>query len=180
VESDDKGIIIPGFSGAGKTTSCIALIRGGFGFLGDDRPILRYSRNRDLELLSFPERVNVTNKTINFFPELTISKRIEHNSSLVKKSFFVEDIYPGSTRDLCIPKAILYPEISTARSSCLENLSKSDALSLFLPHSMLVYDKVTAKKHFDIISDLIESVHTYKLRLGPDIHNLPKLVGSIL
>jgi hypothetical protein len=180
VEKDDKGIMIPGFSGAGKTTSCIALIRGGFGFLGDDRPILRYGRNRDLELLSFPEHVNVTNKTINLFSELTISKRIKHNASLVKKSFFVEDIYPGSTKDLCIPRVILYPEISTVRSSYLENLSKSNALSLFLPHSMLVFDKATAKKHFDTIFDLIKSVDTYKLKLGHDIRNLPELVGSIL
>lgn len=178
LEKNDKGIILPGFSGAGKTTSCIALIRRGYGFLGDDRPIMRYGGNKNVEILSFPENINVTNKTINLFPELVENKLLR--KGLIKKNFNVEDIYPGSIKELCIPKVLLYPEISAVRNSYLEKLSKGEALSLFLPHSMLVFDKETAKSHFDIISDLIKSVDTYKFKLGHDIHDLPELVGSIL
>jgi len=180
VERNGKGILLPGFSGAGKTTSCIALIRKGFGFLSDDRPILRLDKNGLLEILSFPEDINVTKKTVNSFPELSNSKFIMNNRGVLKKSFNVENIYPGSQKERCCPKVILYPEISTVKKSFLEELSKSDALSIFLPHSMLVFDKETSKRHFDILFDLIMYTDTYRLKLGTDILDLPDLVESIL
>ena len=180
VEKDGKGILIPGFSGTGKTTSCISLIRNGYGFLADDRPILHYRMDGKLELLSFPEDINVTEKTLGFFPELAASKFIKDNQGLSKKSFSAKDIYPGTITERCCPSAILYPERHPGRNSSLETLPKSDALSQFLPHSMLVFDKETSKKHFDILVDLITSVDTYRLKLGTDIHAMPDLVKSIL
>jgi len=179
VAKDGKGILMPGFSGAGKTTSCISLIRSGYGFLGDDRPILHY-KDQTLELLSFPEDINVTEKTLGFFPELVASEFIKNNKGLSKKSFFAEDVYPGSVTKRCRPRAILYPEKYPGSKSFLEELPKSEALSSFLPHSMLVLDKETSKKHFDILFDLITSVDTYRLKLGSDIHALPELIESVL
>lgn len=179
VAKDGKGVLLPGFSGAGKTTTCISLIRSGFGFLGDDRPILHYN-DQELELLSFPEDINVTEKTLKFFPELAASELIKINKGLLKKSFCAEDIYPGSVIQRCRPRAVLYPERYQGSKSFVEELSKSEALSSFLPHSMLVFDKDTSKKHFDILFDLINSVDTYRLKLGTNIHELSELVASIL
>jgi len=79
-----------------------------------------------------------------------------------------------------VPKAILYIEISGAQQSRLEKFSKSDALKSFLPHSLLVLDKEIARRHFDILSDLVVSCNCYRLKLGSDIHDLPALIGSIL
>ncbi|MBW1848814.1 MAG: hypothetical protein JRJ27_17105 [Deltaproteobacteria bacterium] len=180
VEKNGKGVLLPGFSGSGKTTSCIALIRKGFGFLSDDRPILRRNKKGILEVLSFPEDINVTQKTVNFFPELAGSKFINNNWGAFKNKINAEKNYPGSQKDRCYPKVILYPEISNEKKCFLEELSKSDALSLLLPHSMLVFDKETSKRHFDILFDLIISADTYRLKLGTDILDLPDLVESIL
>lgn len=180
IERHGKGILLPGFSGSGKTTSCIALIRNGFGFLSDDRPILWRNKKGLLEILSFPEDINITQKTANLFPELSDSKFIKSNQGTLKKSFNAENIYPDSQKDRCYPNVILYPEISYRKKCFLEKISKSDALSLFLPHSMLVFDKETSKKHFDILFDLIMSSDTYRLKLGTDILDLPDLVESIL
>ena len=180
VEKNGKGVIMPGFSGAGKTTACIALIRRGFGFLGDDRPFLRYGKNGGLELLSFPEYIDVTDETIRLFPELKENDLLVENRHLRKKSFNAEDCYPGSTQTSCTPKVVLYPEISKGKESYLEKLSKSDALKSLMPHSLLVFDKDVAKRHFDILFDLVKSIDCYKLKFGADIHKLPALVESIL
>ena len=180
VEKEGKGILLPGFSGSGKTTSCIAFIRRGYGFLGDDRQILCYRKNGGVKLLSFPEPINVTNKTINFFSELVENKLLHYNNDSGKQRFPVEELYPGSVRDVCIPQLILYPEISADAKSSLYKLPKSEALSLFLPHSLLVLDKKVAGRHFNIIGDLIHSTDCYHLKLGSNIHDLPELVESIL
>ena len=180
VEKEGKGILLPGFSGSGKTTSCIAFIRRGYGFLGDDRQILCYRKNGGVKLLSFPEPINVTNKTINFFSELVENKLLHYNNDSGKQRFPVEELYPGSVRDVCIPQLILYPEISADAKSSLYKLPKSEALSLFLPHSLLVLDKKVAGRHFNIIGDLIHSTDCYHLKLGSNIHDLPELVESSL
>jgi hypothetical protein len=180
VEKNGKGIIFPGFSGAGKTTSCIAFIRHGFGFLGDDRPMLRYNKSGRLDLLCFPEPIDVTDYTIQLFPELKNYRLFLDNRNLRKQSFNAEELYPGSTRNSCIPRLILFPEISPIKKSFLEVFPKSEALKTFLPHSLLAFDKEIAKKHFDIIFDLIQSTDCYKLKLGTDLENLPDLVESIL
>ena len=180
VEKKGQGIIFPGFSGAGKTTSCVALIRQGYGFLGDDRPILRYNKSGGLELLSFPEPIDVTDYTIQVFPELRNYRLFLDNRNLRKQSFTAEELYPGSTRDSCVPRIILFPEISAVKKSSLEVFPKSEALKTFLPHSLLAFDKEIARKHFDIIFDLIQTTDCYKLKLGTDLENLPDLVESIL
>jgi hypothetical protein len=180
VEKRGQGIIFPGFSGAGKTTSCVALIRQGYGFLGDDRPILRYNKSGGLELLSFPEPIDVTDYTIQLFPELKNYRLFLDNRNLRKQSFNAEELYPGSTRASCVPKLILFPEISAIKKSFLEVFPKSEALKTFLPHSLLAFDKEIARKHFDIIFDLIQSTDCYKVKLGADIQNLPGLVESVL
>lgn len=180
VEKEGKGILMPGFSGAGKTTTSISLIRSGYGFLGDDRPILHYDKDNNLEMLSFPEEINVTEKTIGFFPELADGEFIKTHKGMLKKSFNAEDIYPGSLTERCRPKAVLFPEITPVSKSYVEEMSKSDALSLFLPHTMLVFDKETSNRHFNILFDLISSVDTYRLKLGSDILALPELVEAIL
>lgn len=180
VEKDGAGIIFPGFSGAGKTTSCIALIRAGYGFLGDDRPILHYSSVGNLEFLCFPEPIDVTDYTISLFPELKNYHRFLNNRNLRKRSFVVQELYPSIIKDFCIPRIILFPEISSTAESYLEPFSKFEAFKTFLPHSLLAFDKEITQKHFDIIFDLIQTTDCYKLKLGKDIENLPQLVSSIL
>lgn len=70
VDRDGKGIMIPGFSGAGKTTTGVALVRKGFRLLGDDGNFLTYRAPGQVEILSFPERINVTAQTLEFFRKL--------------------------------------------------------------------------------------------------------------
>jgi hypothetical protein len=180
VEKGGAGIIFPGYSGAGKTTTCIALIRNGFGLLGDDRPILRRGAGGGLEFLAFPEMIDVTEETIGFFPELQEQLVLREGLNLTKKSFFAEDIYPGSIRDSCVPGVILYPEISGSKKSRLESLPKIEALKSFLPHSLLVLDRDISRKHFEILSDLVESADCYRLELGTDLEDLPALVETVL
>jgi hypothetical protein len=180
LEKDGKGVLLPGFSGAGKTTTCIALARQGFGVLGDDRAILTRNANRKLELLGFPEYVNVTEQTANLFPELKTFLYFNRREKAMKKSFRLYDVYPGVFRERCVPKVILFPRVHGTSKSSLEAMPKSHALRLFLPHSMLVFNQASAKKHFDILYDLINATDCYAFQLGSDLENIAEVAASVL
>ena len=180
VEKGGRGILLPGFSGSGKTTACIALIRRGFGFLGDDRPLVSSTHSGGLRVLAFPEEIDVTDNSIDLFPELKRSGSLEDRGPGRKKSFAAERVYPGVTAESCVPEFILYPEIIPGAGSRLEEMPKNEAMSAFLPHSLFVMDRKTTERHFDLIYDLIQSTACYRLKFGSDVRALPDLVETLL
>jgi hypothetical protein len=80
-----KAILIPGTSGAGKSTLAITLLRGGFGYLSDDMTFLRRRLDR-LEVLGFPEDVDVSDQTIRFFPELDFLGALSQGRRVAEKA----------------------------------------------------------------------------------------------
>ena len=97
-----------------------------------------------------------------------------------KKSFNPEEVYPGCVRVSTVPKVILYPEISRGGETRVEKISKSEALIRFMPHSMVLTNKETASRHFDIITDLIHTSECYILKFGSDMDVLKSVVESLL
>jgi hypothetical protein len=178
LEKHGRGIIIPGASGRGKTTSCIALLRAGYRCLSDDHPLLRV-RATGLELLSFPVKIDVTAKTVTFFPELQGAQAPLHQG-LFKQYFYAETLYPGCQTDVCDPVLIIFPQIVKAPRSALEPLPKSRAFEEFLPQGLLVLDKEVAKQQFQALSHLIHKATCYRLYFGEDVLELPQLVDPLL
>lgn len=178
LERNGRGVLIPGLSGSGKSTSCVALIRAGYRCLSDDKPFLRDTEN-GLELLAFPEMIDVTDQTITFFPELrerTTAIEVGHR----KKRFCAETLYPGSTADAVKPSVILFPQISEESTSRIEPLSKALALQALLPHSLLCFDREVSVRHFELLARLVETTTCYRLHFGRDILDLPHLVDTLL
>jgi hypothetical protein len=67
LEYQGRGVLIPGYSGQGKTTTFLSLLRSGFRYLSDDYPLLR-DRGTNMELLAFPMKIDVTDRSVEFFP----------------------------------------------------------------------------------------------------------------
>lgn len=178
LERNGCGILIPGLSGSGKSTCCVSLMRGGYRCLSDDKPFLRETEN-GLELLAFPEMIDVTDQTITFFPELRESTAgIE--AGYRKKRFCAEIFYPGSTVDAVKPSVILFPQISEESTSRIEPLSKAQALQTLLPHSLLCFDRTISVRHFELLARLVETTTCYRLHFGRDVLDLPRLVDRLL
>jgi len=176
---EGKGVLIPGFTGNGKTTLSIALLSGGFKFLSDDRPFLK--RNKDgFQLLAFPEGLDVTGQTISFFPELTHSPNDVLDVGLRKKMFRVEKIYPDSIVNSCRPKVLLFPNIVKKKRSRLKPISKIEAVAKLLPYSLLVFDQEVSEKHFHLLCQLVEEIDCYRLDFGMDFLEVHRLIEEIL
>lgn len=179
LEKHNRGILIPGSSGRGKTTSFIALLRSGYRYLSDDHPLFR-DVGTHVEVLPFPTKVNVTEATMAFFPELLSAPGHIFHSGSAKRSFHAEDLYPASIGGSCRPAVMLFPHVVDARHSHLEPLPKSRALEVLLPQALLVYDPEVARREFQVLAKLVQQVDCYRLHFGRDILDLPKLITPLL
>lgn len=176
---DGKGVLIPGFTGSGKTTLSIALLREGFRFLGDDRTFIK-KEGKGMKLLAFPDELDVTEETILLFPEMKALPEDAFKKGLRKRKFWVERVYPDSIVDTAVPKILLFPNIVQEEESHLRPLSKAEAVGRFLPHSLLVFDGEIAEKHFHLLCHIVEKVDCYQLDFGKDILHVHKLIEEIL
>lgn len=179
LEYHGQGVLIPGYSGQGKTTSFLSLLRSGFRYLSDDYPLLR-DRGTHVELLAFPMKIDVTDRTIEFFPELRHAASGILQQGVWKKAFQPEDVYPGSIGTSCRPAMILFPHVVDMPHSCLEPLPKSRALEAVMPQALRVYDPEVARREFQALSKLVQQVDCYRLHFGRDILDLPKLIAPLL
>ena len=179
LEYQGRGVLIPGYSGQGKTTSFLSLLRSGFRYLSDDFPLLR-DRGSHMELLAFPMKIDVTDRTIEFFPELRNAAAGTLQQGICKKFFQAEDLYADSIGNSCTPAIIIFPHVVDMPHSCLELLPKSRALEAIMPQGLLVYDQEVARREFQVLSRLVQQVDCYRLHFGRNILDLPKLITPLL
>lgn len=179
LEQHGRGVLIPGFSGRGKTTSFLSLLRSGYRYLSDDHPFFRLNGSR-VEILPYPLKINVTDHTVSFFPELRDAPPSILRTGGPKRYFHAEELYPAPLGKPCEAAVILFPQVVDAPHSCLESLSKKQALAMILPHSLLVYDAEVARREFQALVRLVEQADCYRLYFGRDVLDLPRLVGPLL
>jgi hypothetical protein len=179
LEKNGRGILIPGNSGRGKTTSFISLLRSGYRYLSDDHPLFCDAGDH-VELLPFPIKINVTEDTIAFFPELRDAPAHLLHARFPKRAFYAEELYATSIGARCRPALVLFPQVVDAPRSHLERLPKSRALELVLPQALLVYDQEVARREFQVLAKLVQQVDCYRLHFGRDFLDLPKLITPLL
>lgn len=178
LERGGRGIMLVGVSGAGKTTSCLSLMRAGFGCLSDDHPLLK-ADGPAMSLLPFPGRLAVTEKTVGWFPELAAA---QHNfrQDTRKRSFEMAS-FPGyRAGSPCRPELLIFPRIIDWPESSLEELPKTRALEQLLPQTLLVLDQALAARQFGVMAELVKKTRCYRLHFGEDVARLPELIDGLL
>ena len=179
LEKHGRGVLIPGSSGRGKTTSFISLLRSGYRYLSDDHPLIR-DAGTHVDILPFPIKINVTEATIAFFPELQNAPDHVLHPGSPRRAFYAEELYTTSVGKCCQPAIVLFPHVVDASHSHLELLPKSRALEVLLPQALLVYDPEVARREFQVLAKLVRQVDCYRLHFGRDILDLPKLITPLL
>jgi hypothetical protein len=178
LEQRGRAVLIPGSSGRGKTTCCISLLRAGYRCLSDDHPLLR-ENGAGLEILTFPEKIDVTEHSIEFFPELKAAKE-RLPQGVQKRSFVPEEIYPHAMTESGKPALLLFPLVVDAPESRLEPLPKNRALEEIMRQGLLVLDREVAGRQFMTLSRLAEQTPCYRLYFGEDVLDLPRLIDPLL
>jgi hypothetical protein len=173
-----RAILIPGTSGAGKSTLAITLLRGGFGYLSDDMVFLQ-RRSGELQVLGFPEDVDVSDQTINFFSELAFLGHSPKAAGSPKRQVRPDEVYGVELVNHVVPGAIVFPRISPSRKSSLRSIGADEAL-LELVSNVLLTDAPSCQKHLNILTELAKQTACYRLETGRDFDHIPALLSELL
>jgi hypothetical protein len=175
---EGRGILVAGTSGSGKTTLSIALARAGFDFLSDDMLFLA-PKGGGLEVLAFPDEIDVTDCTATFFAELRPLLDQPVRPGWPKRSFRSEAMYGREPVRHCWPAIVVFPRIARVDTSVLEPMTPDEALLEMAPNILLT-EPDACQNHLAALARLATSTPCYRLLTGRDFERLPDLLGALV
>ena len=181
VPQGPSGLIV-GQSGAGKTTTALALVRAGWSYLGDDSLLLRQAPDRRVDLLGLPLDFHLANATAGAFPDLS-----PHLGEFIHENVPKRRLDPraaGSRRldHAQAPAAIVLPTIVRQPRSSLKRLPPAEAMSELLHASALlsIEGMADARAQVALLEALLSRASTWRLELGQDVLAEPALIARLL
>lgn len=170
-------VLLPGTTGAGKSTLSLCLLRGGLDFLGDD---MAFVEQRDgLRVLAFPESIDITDATASFFQELHDLADQPKRLGWPKHEICCSDYFSSRQAWSAQPKAIVFPKIGDLHESKLTPMGSDEAFMELAPNVLLT-ESASAQAQFEVLASLVKSTPLYRLRTGRDFARIPQLLGETL
>jgi hypothetical protein len=173
-----RGLLLPGRSGSGKSTLAVALMREGFGLLGDDMLFLQPDAAGD-RVLGFPDELGLADETVSFFPELHSLLEAEKPPGRPKRAARPEAVFPVELVWESRPVVLVFPRVARRERSVLRPLTP-DAALLELAPNVLLTEARSSQSHLDSLAALAGRCRSYALETGRDFHSLPALFRTLL
>jgi serine kinase of HPr protein (carbohydrate metabolism regulator) len=171
--------LIPGKSGAGKSTTTLACLAAGFDFLSDDYVgVQEISDGSFVGHSLFATSVLEPNHLKRFPVFLPDAERTAHEHEV--KSFLPLARRHGSQLAMDSPiSLILIPHIVDAELTTFRRASKAAALMALAPPSLLSIPRPQVQT-FEMLARLVERTPACWLELGRDIGSIPDVVADAL
>jgi hypothetical protein len=170
LSANGKCLLIPGTSGAGKSTLTVASVRAKFDYMSDDMVFL-VGRTDGLQVLAFPEEVDVSEQTAAFFPELSFLVGAPKRRGWRKKQIHPMQVYGAKVAPEARPAAVVIPRIAKSESSVVTLMDPDEALLEMVPNVLLT-EANSCRAHLDALSELVTSTPCYRLETGRDFDQL--------
>lgn len=174
VHRSGAGVLVVGGSGAGKTTTTLALLEAGYAYLVDDCLFLRrLPASRNVDVLAFPREFHLGPATLAAFPRLAPLAG-PPSARADKRPVDPREAYPGRDRRAWTPARgaalAVFPTITDAAETTMEPISKAEAFGHLLASSAaLVIDGIpNREENLTLLRDLLEVSSCRELRLGRD------------
>ena len=173
-----QGLLLAGRSGAGKSTLALALLRAGFGFLGDDGCFLAPEPG-GVRVLALPDEIDVTDTTVALFPELGFLRGRRPPAGSRKRQLNPEEARGGASLAECTARALVFPRLSGEPRSRLEPMSAAEALLELVPNVLLT-EPARGRAHLAALAELARECTCHRLWTGRDLAAVPSLLGGLL
>jgi hypothetical protein len=181
VASDGKGILFAGKSGSGKSTSSLACISAGLGYLGEDYVGLESRPDGSFVGHSLYNSVFLETVHLNRFSDLrahVIKGRPPHES---KSAIILSQVFPERLKRFVPIRALALLRVADIPKTRFRPASKSEALLALGPSSLLqIPNRKLGVPGFKKLVQLIESVPCYWLEVGEDLRATPQCVRELL
>lgn len=171
-------VLIPGTSGVGKSTLSVALLRAKFDYLTDDMVFLS-RRSDNFVVRGLAEDIDVSEKTIGFFPELDFLLRAPKTEGFTKRQLCIDEVYGTKPAIEARPAVIILPRISGKQESLLTRIESDEAFLEIVPNVLLT-EQTACQTHITVLAELVKRVDCYRLETGQDFDRIPTLVRQAL
>lgn len=175
---EGRTLLLPGTTGAGKSTLALALIRAGWCFMGDDTLFLRRAGG-SVQVLAFPDEIDVTQQTLALFPELASAPSLPRLPGAAKWQLRAERLYRTLIVREAQPTLLLFPRVGRQASSEIVPMPPNEALLELLPNVLLTQPRLS-QAHLDLLGELAQRLPAYRLRTGRDLAALPVRLAALL
>lgn len=168
VERDGGGILMPGRSGAGKTTTALAALAGGYGFLGDDHVLVRTALEPEAAALFATARLTPESERLLAPLGLRAPVAAPATPPSDKSLFYVGDFPGARLARRARLEAIALPRRAPV-DRAPERASPAEALRDLAPSTVLFLPHAGAIGTFERLAGLVRSVPAYRVPLGPEL-----------
>jgi len=175
-ERTGDGVLFCGDRARGKSTSCLAMGRGGWTVRGDDRC---YVRAEPLAVWGPAGDMRLCADAADIWGDLRAS--LDRGTPWggkrrVPLAELVADSAPGFVQ----PKALFFPQVTGQQRHGVTPLAPAEALEELLCATGVASLPAHTATHFAAVADLVEAAPSYRLRLGPDMSALPALIEETI
>lgn len=168
------GVLVVGGSGAGKTTTTLALLEAGYSYLVDDCLFLRrLPAAGNIEVLAFPREFHLGPATLAAFPRLAALAG-PPSARADKRPVDPREAYPDRSQRAWTPARgaalAVFPTITGDAATTLAPISKAEAFGHLLASSaaLVIAGVPSREENLALLRDLLEVSSCRELWLGQD------------
>ncbi len=177
VGNADSAVLITGKSGSGKTTSTLACLEAGMGYLNDDYILLQTAPEPFVE--SLYNTAKIENDNLHRFPGLQplISNPDRRGSE--KAVIHVNEHRPQQMLTRCPLQAVIVPRVTGEKDSSLTPARTVDAYQALAPTTICQlpgFGAAAAAK----LDRLVRTLPVYWLNAGTELEQIPPQIKEVL
>ncbi len=174
-----RGVLFVGNAGAGKSTSSIACLRGGFGFLGDDHAWFEDTGDGSFTGHGLFASCLVTPDHLTRFPDLAPHADAANHAHEDKSLVYLSRLFPERMERSTTISVVALPRVVDSDETSFRPASKGEALLAVAPTSVMFLPGATVRS-LDKLGKLVECVPCYWLELGRDVDQIPDTVRRMV
>jgi hypothetical protein len=172
-------VLVPGVSGAGKSTTSLAGLAQGLEFVGDDFIGLERAAPGTFQGHSIFSTACIARENLVRFPDLR-SFAVHDSAAIEEKPIlFLSEIYPERIRATVPVRAVALLRIGYAATE-VKPARPADALRAIAASTLHVVVPRPGREALRMLGELVERVPAWWLLLGPDPRDVPAAIARIL
>jgi hypothetical protein len=175
---DARGtVVLAGGPGSGKSSTALACLEAGMGYLGDDLCALSAGEAPAAYGLFNTAKMRID--TLERFPRLASLATRFSEFGEEKSYFHVHEHFPSQMARQGPVRALLLPRVAGSGPTRLDKAGAMDAMRALVPHTTVQVAK-SDNRGGAIMMDFIARVPAYHLTLGENTAEVPALIARLL
>lgn len=177
VSTDDGAALLVGPSGSGKSSTALACLAGGMGYLGDDYVLIDLATNEVWSL--FGSAKLVADHLMQNPGLMTSDGVIVHEAKAVKHYGWPSTEFPERARLRAPIRALVLPTVTRGPECRLVPSTAARALLALAPSTMF-QSPALKETAFSLSTDLVRRFSPFRLELGEGVEQVPAMLAKLI